>query len=922
MAEHDNSRRRFIQHGTLLALAAPLLGRLPQAAAAPGTAQGAAPAPVALHWLDGLVPASFGGVTWGMPWPQGQVPADSQFLLHERGQPERGLQSWPLAYWPDGSLKWSAHAVGGQRAPAAGVAVSVRTTPLPAAAPLVTDAGPDWQVDTGQVRCLIPKAGGEVVIRALWQGERLALSDGRLVLRVQSGDEPDAPQALAAFQGQTAQVTVEQYGPQRAVIALRGSHHHHQQTGVTRLPFVVRLYFYAHSASFRIVHTLIYDGDEQHTFISGVGVAFDVPQQAELHSRHVRFTSAQGGIFREAVRGVSGLRRSPGAAVIQAQRDGKATPPIAQWPAAVGKRLGAIPAFGSYRLTQHHPDGFQIHKRTSAGRGWVLSTSGQRASGTGYLGSPAGGVAFGIRHFWQSYPACLEIEQAHTAQATVTLWLWSPYAQPMDLRFYHDGMGQESYAQQREGLEITYEDYEPGFGTPEGIARTSELFVDVLAATPDDAALLALSQRHQQPPLLVADTRWLHQAGAFGPSWSPQVAGNPAQQKLDDQLRWYFDVYHHEVEQRKWYGFWDFGDVMHTYDSDRHVWRYDVGGYAWDNSELSTDLWLWYYFLRSGRAEVFRMAEAMTRHTGEVDVHHAGRFQPLGSRHNVQHWGDSAKQLRISTVANRRFLYYLTADERIGELMDEQVEALRRLEQVVPGRKIGQQAAVSPLISLNFGTDWGAVAAAWLTAWERRQDGAIRERLLNSMQSLARQPYGFFTGVADINPDSGVFAPVQGGEAVVSHLSAVFGLAEICAELLPLLPDPDFTRAWLDYCRCYNDPLALAALMGHPVKKPNLMQGHARLTAFAAWWLHDKALARRAWHEFQRGDGGIAEPNQRVRLVRPPAVLSPIKEADIGSSIDRTSGSTEATNLSTNAVAQWGLTAIALLALAGPAQPG
>ncbi|MEE7560805.1 Tat pathway signal sequence domain protein, partial [Xanthomonas sp. Kuri4-2] len=185
----------------------------------------------------------------------------------------------------------------------------------------------------------------------------------------------------------------------------------------------------------------------------------------------------------------------------------------------------------------------------------------------------------------------------------------------------------------------------------------------------------------------------LHAAGAFGPQWSPAPAANAAAQALETQLAWYFHFYRQEVEQRRWYGFWDYGDVMHSYDGDRHVWRYDVGGYAWDNSELSTDLWLWYYFLRSGRQDVFRMAEAMTRHTGEVDVHHLGRFAPLGSRHNVRHWGDSAKQLRISTAANRRFLYYLTADERTGELLREQVEALRTLQRVLPGRKIGQQPA-------------------------------------------------------------------------------------------------------------------------------------------------------------------------------------------------------------------------------------
>jgi hypothetical protein len=68
---------------------------------------------------------------------------------------------------------------------------------------------------------------------------------------------------------------------------------------------------------------------------------------------------------------------------------------------------------------------------------------------------------------------------------------------------------------------------------------------------------------------------------------------------------------------------------MHTYDSDRHVWRYDIGGFAWDNSELSPDLWLWTQALRTGAAQPWRLAEAMTRHTSEVDTYHMGRFVAL-----------------------------------------------------------------------------------------------------------------------------------------------------------------------------------------------------------------------------------------------------------------------------------------------------
>ena len=66
------------------------------------------------------------------------------------------------------------------------------------------------------------------------------------------------------------------------------------------------------------------------------------------------------------------------------------------------------------------------------------------------------------------------------------------------------------------------------------------------------------------------------------------------------------------------------------------------------------------------------------RHTTEVDTYHLGRFAGLGTRHNVQHWGCSAKQVRISTAVYRRIYYYLTADERTGDVMRELLDADRQ----------------------------------------------------------------------------------------------------------------------------------------------------------------------------------------------------------------------------------------------------
>jgi hypothetical protein len=134
----------------------------------------------------------------------------------------------------------------------------------------------------------------------------------------------------------------------------------------------------------------------------------------------------------------------------------------------------------------------------------------------------------------------------------------------------------------------------------------------------------------------------------------------------------------------------------------------------------------------------------------------------------------------------------------------------------------------------------------------------------------------------------------------------VFGLVEVCAELIQLLDVPEFKQAWLDYCELYNAPAEeQTARLGQPLGGLNLQQGHSRLTAYAAHMNQDPALAKRAWKEFFRGAGGInrREP-PKSQLISGPAVLRPVEEAPF---------------VSTNATAQWGLAAIQCLALAGDA---
>jgi hypothetical protein len=871
--------------------------------------------PVHLHWLDGRGMGESPGASWGVPWPRGELGADSVFSLAAADGTPVPLQSWPLAYWPDGSLKWSGHAIaGGADSPA--YTLEPGTPAAPGTPVTVKETAGGVSVDTGVIRCGIAGKGNAVVTSIAREDGKEIARDLALVCLCQDAPDLDASGSLTMeeYRGEVSSVTVEQRGPVRAVVKIEGMHRGAYGRGW--LPFVLRLYFHAGSEAVRLMHTFIFDGDENADFIRGIGLSVGVPMRDLLHDRHVRFCGEENGIWAEGVRNLTGLRRDPGREAIEAQLEGRACPPAAGFLGGVGGKLDLVPAFGDFTLFQSSAGSFQIRKRTKPGYAWVDAAAGARAAGAGYVGGASGGLAFGIRDFWKRHPSQLDVRGAAGGETRVNLWLWAPDAPAMDMRFYHDGLGMDTHEKQLEGMEITYEDYEPGFATPKGIARTSELYLWALPETPSRARMTEIAEAVREPAVMVCAPAYYTGVGPFGGMWSLPDRSTPRKARIEDGLDWLVDYYRAQIELHSWYGFWNHGDVMHTYDADRHVWRYDVGGFAWDNSELSTDLWLWYGFLRSGRADVFRMAEAMTRHTGEVDVYHLGRFRGLGTRHNVKHWGCSAKQARISSAVYRRIYYYLTADERTGDLMRELVDSDSRLTEIMPLRKYAHLwppdwTAGYPAV-VSIGTDWCSFAAAWLVEWERTGAVEWRDKLAAGMRSIGAMPMGWFSdGPIGYDQKTGMLSARHNCPAAVSHLSAVFGAVELCAELVQLMDAPAFTRAWLSYCELYSaGPEEQERALGARLSGNMLTVAHSRLTAYAARSKGDAGLAARAWREFLQGDRRQGwypvEIGGKTVRIEGPAVLSPVEEARW---------------VSTNGAAQWALAAIQNLSLIGEYLP-
>lgn len=861
--------------------------------------------PVRLDWLGGMPPATAANVTWGVPWPKGALPAGTPLVLNDGSGHRLETQSWPLAYWPDGTLKWTGHALS----VAAGFAGPFILTPQPGMSEemvreheiQVTQDDTGFTIDTGALTARIARAG-EDFFESLKIGDRTVGTHGRLIAIREDRSELEDKGVLREekFTSRVTQVTLESSGPQRAVVKIEGAHEPAGPEPVEGkwLPFVVRLYFQAGSADVRLVHTFIYDGDASHDFIKGLGLSFAVPFAEELHNRHIRFAGNDGGIWTQPVRMLPGYRQQAGPEIVESYADhlaGRRVPNLVDLPDRARNAILTVPVWADAKLSQPGPNTWSIHKRTSEEASWLHYVDGHRASGLVVLGDVSGGLAVGVKDFWQKHPASLEVLNGDANAGEICIWLWSPDAPAMDLRRYDDVP---------HGLSINYEDWKPGWGTPYGIANTHELTLRAFAAVPSNEELTALVREANNPPILVATPEYYHALQVFG-RWSLPDRSEPTLAWVEDQVEGLVDFYHGQVDERSWYGFWDFGDIMHNYDFGRHEWRYDVGGWAWVNTELMPDMLLWYSFLRTGRADLYRFAEAMTRHTSEVDVHHIGPFAPMGSRHNVNHWGDGAKQPRMSHAGLKRFLYFLSGgDERLGDLLREQVDAdltYAYLEQFngahyVPtadgGRRLDDRArgpaprpedfgprptAADREPFTQFGLGWMTYAINWTTEWERAVDPSWRPRLEADMRTMAE-------------------AVDEGGRFRGRYFDMLFGGPEVMWQMEPMYDIPEFWAAFANTCE------AIGRQVGG-----NQMTG-PRLLAYAAYKKNDPELGRMAWEKLI---GDQLTPPPLPQTYRGPDTFKPVTDpAFLGDPVGW--------QLHGVASVQWALNAIQTMELARP----
>lgn len=794
---------------------------------------------VSLHYLESRMKSGY--TTFGVIWPQGKIKKGDEFCLWADDE-KILLQSRVTAYWPDGSIKWTSHCgcipEGKEQ-----IFIEQENIIQEAEEEGITYSyiEDELKLDAGMIQATFKKNEKNIIESLIING-RDCVKNGELIAVLEERSQNDLTEIRQShtFVSQVDTIELEEYGKLKTVVKLTGSHYN-SKLEKRILPFIVRFTFHYEDETVAMTHTFLYDGDPDKDFLKGLGVRFSCPIKGEVYNRHIKL-GGDYAYFSEASQLLLSWRPKLREGLYEEQIEGKLLQFDYNKEPEVYKAKERITIWDNYHLIQDHANQYTIKKRTGKENcSYIKCLEGKRAKGLAALSGENGGMVIGLRDFWQKYPSSLWLDELTSDEAKVTAWIWSPEVEAMDFRHY-DTVGHEG---------PYYEGFDEVGATPYGIANTNELIIAGFKGTMlEDESLDRYWQRLNKPSLLICTPEYYHDQKAFG-VWSLKQTDTKVKEWLEDQMDKALDFYIKEIEARSWYGLFDYGDVMHTYDKVRHCWRYDMGGYAWQNTELVPTLWLWYSFLRTGREDIYTLAEAMSRHCSEVDVYHLGEYKGIGSRHNVIHWGCSCKEARIAMAGHHRVFYYLTGDYRMEDIFDEVKDGDFSTLNIDPLRYFYEKSTMVYPTHARSGPDWSTYCSNWLTQWERKNDSIYRNKILTGIEDIKKAPLQLISGSDyEYDPVSSHLRYIGENAAGGTHLTICMGAAQTWIELADLIEDEEWNKMLADFGVCYfaskeeRRKLTKNLIGNREFGLPYMISA---MGAYAAQYYQDETLGKKVW---------------------------------------------------------------------------
>jgi len=133
-----------------------------------------------LHWPEGSAPDVHAGATWGVPWARGSYRPERTFRLTTAAGDDVPVQSVVIGHWPDGSVKWTAHALPPGAPKASAYEPAADTPATPEHRVTVTRSACRVAESTGVITAVFGARGSDTVVRGVRRGSAEIARNGKL----------------------------------------------------------------------------------------------------------------------------------------------------------------------------------------------------------------------------------------------------------------------------------------------------------------------------------------------------------------------------------------------------------------------------------------------------------------------------------------------------------------------------------------------------------------------------------------------------------------------------------------------------------------------------------------------------------------------------------------------------------------------
>lgn len=593
-------------------------------------------------------------LTLGIPFPQGVLLSPDHVRVMDQNGNEIPSQTTQVTTWEpiDFSVKWLwvfffasgddsytlEYGENVRKAPITGDHIKIKNAQRP---------GQTSYVETGPLRFSIRKRQCGFIDNVLYDLDNDGF-DGNDTIAFSTNGRGSFLDILDDLGIDSSTATIHQTfrekgsGPLHAIIRLEGSYTY-QRADNRESPFIIRIHLYAGKSYIRVYHTMTYTGvPDKHSELVGehANIALsdceDVIDDSEstdegwmepndqlyatglsFHYRLSDQANYQAG-YRE------GAWSNPQASgIFNSDLDSNQIASVFQ----TGPKPDRIPPVPNSTM-EDRIDGFKAQIMI----GETSQKQMDRAEGWSDISDERWGVGIGIKNFLEEYPKEIVFDQ--NGKRAIA-YLWSPQAGPMSFA--------RSNNKRDQGMISNF---------AEGITKTSEVVFHFHPANISQDAKKRTMDYFLNPPVPHADAETYSKSKVYGQFAPRSEKHGDLERSLDYKFEWQLFNQHWEP----WYGMFDYGDQKNYFF--REDW------FRWQNNEPAIDFMYWLQFMRTGEAKYYYAADAMSKHTMDVDNVHwptnetyfgatnesidwfrhesaesfANPYLGIGRRHANQHW--------------------------------------------------------------------------------------------------------------------------------------------------------------------------------------------------------------------------------------------------------------------------------------------